>query len=198
MGMIGRRAALATAAAAMAAGGWMATASTSGANGVVARAELRDAAGTSIGIVRFTERDGEVLGRIEVQLPADSSHFHGFHLHANNDPANGSGCVAPAFTSADGHWNPAGTGHGNHAGDLPPLLLGPDGRSRATFSVGHFQPGEVIGLAVIVHAGPDNLGNIPTRYTATGASAPGPDAATLGTGDAGARFACGVVTAPGR
>ncbi len=44
------------------------------------------------------------------------------------------------------------------------------------------------GTAVIIHAGPDNFANIPTRYSATGA-----DAATLGTGDSGGRVVCGVV-----
>jgi len=36
------------------------------------------------------------------------------------------------------------------------------------------------GTALIVHAGPDNFANIPSRY------APAPDATTLATGDAGA------------
>jgi len=53
--------------------------------------------------------------------------------------------------------------------------------------------------ALIVHAGRDNLANIPARYThpadATGTT--GPDATTLATSDSGARAACGVVTAPG-
>jgi len=44
------------------------------------------------------------------------------------------------------------------------------------------------GSAVIVHASPDNYANIPTRYVAT------PDSTTFGTGDAGGRVACGVVT----
>jgi Cu-Zn family superoxide dismutase len=167
-----------------------------GAHGVVARAALHDGAGQQIGEVTFQVRNDRVVGQIEVRLPADSSRFHGFHLHANNDPTNGVGCVGPAFTSADGHWNPGGAGHGSHRGDLPPLLLGPDGRSRAEFDIGHFVPGELTGLAVIVHAGPDNLANVPTRYTAAGI--PGPDAATLATGDAGGRYACGVIEPRGR
>jgi Cu-Zn family superoxide dismutase len=47
------------------------------------------------------------------------------------------------------------------------------------------------GSAFIVHSGADNYANIPTRYSAAGI--PGPDAATLATGDAGARSACGVI-----
>jgi Cu-Zn family superoxide dismutase len=191
MSNIRRTTALATAAAAIALAGGLALSGTSQASSVVARATLTDGAGNEVGEVRFQANHGTVIGDIEVALPVGSSRFHGFHLHANGDPANGVGCVAPAFTSADGHWNPGGAGHGNHAGDLPPLLLGADGVSRARFDVGHFAPGELHGLAVIVHAGPDNLGNIPSRYSAGGIA--GPDAATLGTGDAGARYACGVV-----
>ena len=167
----------------------------SGARDVVAAANLGDGNGQDIGEVNFRVRDDRVVVEIEVTLPANSSRFHGFHLHANNDPANGVGCVGPAFTSADGHWNPTGVGHGSHAGDLPPLILGQDGRSRAEFDIGHFNPGELTGLAVIVHTGPDNLANIPSRYTAAGM--PGPDATSLGTGDAGARYACGVIEARG-
>ena len=44
------------------------------------------------------------------------------------------------------------------------------------------------GSAVMVHSGPDNYANIPERYAPEG-----PDADTLGTGDAGSRLACGVV-----
>jgi Cu-Zn family superoxide dismutase len=186
----------ATVAFAAAAIGTITFGGTSEAQDVVATADLRDANGVEVGEVRFKMRGDRVVGEIEVALPEGSSRFHGFHLHANSDPANGVGCVGPAFTSADGHWNPTGAGHGNHAGDLPPLVLGPDGRSRAEFDVGHFGPGELTGLAVIVHAGPDNLANMPTRYTTAGV--PGPDATTLATGDAGARYACGVVEAPGR
>jgi hypothetical protein len=39
------------------------------------------------------------------------------------------------------------------------------------------------GTAVVVHAGPDNFADIPTRYQATRAGAPGPDAMTSSTGD---------------
>ena len=41
----------------------------------------------------------------------------------------------------------------------------------------------------LVHAGPDNYANIPTRYAAGGA-----DAETKKAGDAGARIACAVIT----
>ena len=196
MGTSRRATLLIAGAAATVVGATVALSGASDASGVVAATELRDASGQEIGRVDFRVRGSRVVGEIDVTLPADSSRFHGFHLHANNDPSNGVGCVGPAFTSADGHWNPAGAGHGNHAGDLPPLILGAGGRSRAEFDIGHFRPGELTGLAVIVHAGPDNLANIPIRYTSAGV--PGPDATTLATGDAGSRYACGVIEARGR
>ena len=42
-----------------------------------------------------------------------------------------------------------------------------------------------------MQAAADNGANIPSRYTSAGASAPGPDATTLATHDAGAAMACG-------
>ena len=47
------------------------------------------------------------------------------------------------------------------------------------------------GAAIIIHAGADNFANIPARYSAGGV--PGPDAATLATGDSGSRVACGIL-----
>jgi len=45
------------------------------------------------------------------------------------------------------------------------------------------------GSAVMIHAGADNHGNIPTRYAPDG-----PDQVTRDTGDSGARIACGPVS----
>ena len=49
------------------------------------------------------------------------------------------------------------------------------------------------GSAIMVHALPDNLANIPTRYQSATEGVLGPDSATLATGDAGGRVAGGVV-----
>ncbi|CAA9468478.1 MAG: hypothetical protein AVDCRST_MAG65-536 [uncultured Solirubrobacteraceae bacterium] len=53
------------------------------------------------------------------------------------------------------------------------------------------------GSAVIVHGLADNAAHIPSRYhshsTESGTPPSGPDAATLATGDAGPRVACGLV-----
>ena len=156
-----------------------------------ARVLLRNVAGNPVGVAKLTEDDDEVLVRVTVHdLPAG---FHGFHIHANNDPSNGSGCVAPAFTSADGHLNPAAQGHPGHAGDMPVLLVNADGTGEARFKTDRVSVAGVIGGALIIHASPDNYANIPVRYLAPPATITAVDAATLGTGDAAGRIACGVI-----
>jgi Cu-Zn family superoxide dismutase len=173
---------------------------TSGASSSIARAELRDASGNVVGEVVFKKHEGEIVGQAEVQLPANSGEFHGFHIHANDGlvgaaagtgPGTGAACVATAFTSVGPHWKAAGQSHGGHTGDLPVLMRGPDGHAEAEFVVGKFEPGDIIGRAVVVHLGADNYANIPARYSSGGV--PGADATTLGNGDAGDRFACGVI-----
>ena len=78
--------------------------------------------------------------------------------------------------------------------NLITVTMNKDGTASTRFSDDRFSANDLFdadGSAVIVHAGPDNYGNIPTRYSAAGV--PGPDAATLATGDSGARLACGVI-----
>ena len=109
------------------------------------------------------------------------------------DPTTGN--PAP-FLSAGGHFNPAAGAHGSHAGDLPPLLVVRAGRATAGTETDRFTVADLFdadGSAIIVHAGPDNLAHVPGRYTSSTTGQPGPDAATLATGDAGGRFGCGVI-----
>lgn len=158
----------------------------------VANAVMLDAAGNQVAIVRFGQHS--VGSRVQVTATGLSTGIHAFHVHANNDPANGSGCVGPDFVSADGHYNPAGATHPNHAGDMPVVFFstGSPNFGYANFITSNFTPDEVKGKAVILHALADNCANIPARYSAAGV--PGPDTATLNTGDAGGRLACGVIT----
>lgn len=155
----------------------------------IARAVIHNAAGERIGSATLASFEGKTT--VVVSVRGTSRGFHGFHVHERGV------CEAP-FTTAGGHFNPAGSVHGDHAGDMPPLLVSSDGRATATFVTDRYQVEDLLdvdGSAIIVHAGPDNLANIPTRYQSSDSTAPGPDAATLATGDAGARFGCGVVTA---
>jgi Cu-Zn family superoxide dismutase len=103
---------------------------------------------------------------------------HGFHIHEAGD------CSAADASSAKGHFNPTGKAHGNpagadrHAGDLPALKAGKNGRAKldtvltgVTLGPG---PTSIIGRGVVIHADPDD-------YTSQPA------------GNSGSRIACGVI-----
>jgi superoxide dismutase, Cu-Zn family len=148
-----------------------------------ARAVLRDATGTKVG--RVWLREHRRSGTVAVLLTARNLEpgFHGFHIHTTGR------CDAPAFTTAGGHLNPGGATHGNHAGDLPNLLVNDDGTGMLATLTDRFSLDDLRdadGSAVMIHSGRDNYANIPPRYGT-------PDQETLDTGDAGARVACGVV-----
>jgi superoxide dismutase, Cu-Zn family len=151
-----------------------------------ATAVLHDATGQRVGVAVFKERHGKVV--VSAAVSGLEPEFHGFHVHAVGE------CVPP-FTTAGGHFNPGGMVHGEHAGDLPSLLVNEDRTGQLQFTTDRFSISELFdadGSALIVHTGRDNYANIPDRYTnPTGAT--GPDAETLATGDAGARAACGVI-----
>jgi Cu-Zn family superoxide dismutase len=156
------------------------------------RAVLRDAAGNTVGHVQISPHKGATDVSVRARHLAPG--FHGFHVHAIGvcDPNAPGG----PFTSASGHYNPTGQGHGDHAGDMPTLLVMDDGRGRASFTTDRFTTQELLdadGSAIIVHTGRDNYANIPTRYHSHTEDTFGPDSATLATGDAGSRAACGVV-----
>lgn len=174
------------------------------ADGVTARARLKDTGGKVVGMVRLSEEGDAVLVRaVGEGLPAG---FHGFHVHAKGE------CVPP-FTSALGHFNPTGATHGAHAGDLPVLLVMADGTAALRFKTDRFDVADLFdagGSAVIVHAAADNYANIPATRTypaptgtvdayhshdpvANPGGGFGPDSASLATGDAGGRIACGVI-----
>ena len=131
-----------------------------------------------------------------------TSFSQSFHVHANNDPANGVGCVADRsalsstwFVSADGHLSASGQGHGSHNGDLPSPLVLRDGTARISFTTDRIDPAALRGTAVILHAKPDNFGNVPVgtepnQYQPNSSAAPD---LTARTGNASDRVACGLV-----
>src|SRR5262245_34348369 len=105
---------------------------------------------------------------------------HGFHIHEAGDCGSGDGM------SAKGHFNPHGKPHGEpksperHAGDLPMLKAGKDGRAKLDVTVDAISltpgPASIIGRGLIIHADPDDFKTQPT-------------------GNSGARIACGVIKA---
>lgn len=169
-------------------------------------AEMTSSTGGAVGTVTLVRsEDGKVL--VKATLSGLTPGFHGFHVHTTGicDPAaTDTGGNTVPFFSAGGHYNPVTTNtHGAHAGDMPPLLVTEDGTALLKFKTDRFKAGELLdedGSAIVLHAAADNLGHIPAS-TATGGeryhshvdSVLGADTATKATGDAGARFACGVV-----
>jgi len=165
-------------------------------------AVLRDANGAFVGRVHFLPTGSVTTVAVSARLTPAQNGIHGFHVHANDNPANGDGCVAdpaqPAnthFVSADGHYNPGGGTHGAHAGDMPALFFTEDGAAAMSFITDRFDPSELAGRAVILHALPDNYGNIPVGVEPNQYTTNSPAAVTLtqNTGNAGNRIACGVI-----
>ncbi|MFN0069910.1 MAG: superoxide dismutase family protein [Chloroflexota bacterium] len=147
----------------------------------VAAAAMRDQSGALVGSIAFVQQNGSVQVRAEAWSIAPG--FHGFHVHSV-------GSCQGDFASAGGHLNRAPVGHAQHDGDMPSLFIQMDSSGSLRFETDRFTVADLFdgdGSAVIVHALPDNFGNIPTRY------APEPDTTTLNTGDSGGRVACGVV-----
>jgi len=113
--------------------------------------------------------------------------FHGFHIHAAGR------CEAPTFMSAGPHFERPGQDHGQHAADLPTVLVKANGTALLRVTTDLVTLAELRdsdGAAFIVHLGRDNQANIPSRYGQ-------PDKDTLDTGDSGGRAACGVVPPAG-
>ncbi len=203
-----RRSAVIVAAAATLLGGAAVVAlpTTSQARDLAARSTVRAADGTVLGTVRFVVSGDKTRVRAHLSLPAGLggwNAFHGFHIHANDKPANGSGCIAdpalaPAswFVSADGHLSDLGQVHGAHRGDLPSLLVNADGTADIRFTTQRLSVGDLQDRVVVVHADPDNFDNIPVgagpdQYTANSPTAITKSGAT---GNAGDRIGCGVIT----
>jgi Cu-Zn family superoxide dismutase len=167
-----------------------------GAHGNQARTTLYTISGERVGTVMFKTTGGHTLVRVRLNGAPGTDAFHGFHIHANNDPSNGDGCDAnTSFASADGHWKADGETHGHHIGDMPSAYVTSDGSVETRFTLDRIQPADLRGKVVILHAGADNFGNIPVgaeanQYTANSSAATD---LTSTTGNAGARVACGVI-----
>jgi Cu-Zn family superoxide dismutase len=170
-----------------------------------ATATLRLADGRSIGKVDFYAVDRGTLVRATIRMPAgapSTSGFHGFHIHANDDATNGNNCTADPkkpsntwFVSADAHYDRSKQPHGSHDGDLTSLFVMNDGRATVEFRTDRVTPSQLARRAVIMHAGPDNFGNVPVG-TASTQYTPNSQAArdvTQKTGNAGDRIACGLI-----
>lgn len=108
--------------------------------------------------------------------------IHGFHVHAKGD-------ISEGCKSAGPHFNPEKVKHGapedtvRHVGDLGNIKA--DGEGVATINITDTMisltgPNSIIGRAFVVHSQEDDLGKGNTTVSSE-------------TGNAGDRWACGVV-----
>lgn len=128
------------------------------------------------GTVTFTQENGSVTMVAEMEGLTEG--IHAIHIHEKAD------CSSSDGKSAGGHWNPTAEAHGKwgaaegyHKGDIGNFTAGADGKGSITFTTDEWCIGcgdetkDILGKAVIVHAGTDD-------YT------------TQPTGDAGGRVSC--------
>lgn len=116
----------------------------------------------------FYQKTNHVLVEIYVSgLPNNETGFFGLHIH------EGGSCSGAGFLETGGHYNPSGTQHPFHVGDLPPLLRCNDGAYLAV-RTNRFRVQDVIGKTVVIHSGPDDFISQPA-------------------GNAGEKIACGVI-----
>jgi Cu-Zn family superoxide dismutase len=138
--------------------------------GPMAGAKLEARSDSAVrGIVSFKQDGDKVVVYVDATgiVPGD----HGFHIHEVGD------CSAPDASSAKGHFNPSGGGHGHHAGDMPNMTADGFGTVRITFVIDTLTltgPNSIIGRSVILHADPDDYRSQPA-------------------GNSGKRIACGVI-----
>lgn len=148
---------------------------------IYATAVLRGDAGVN-GTVYFRQSGlskVRITGKI---LGVDKNSLRGFHIHEFGDLSDG-------CTSTGSHFNPTSQTHGGpsdlkrHVGDLGNVKSDKHGVVHLDFEdnlITLSGPWSIIGRAVVIHKGTDDLGR-------------GGNDESLKTGNAGGRAACGVI-----
>ena len=136
---------------------------------------------TLSGTVRFSEDDGKVKMKLEVDIPKMANKTVAVHLHEH-------GSCGDMGKEAHGHWNPTSANHGKwgsasfHRGDIGNVDLNGEGKGSLELETdlwsisGTDSTKNILNKAVIVHSGKDDFTTQPT-------------------GNAGSRIGCGVIQA---
>jgi len=147
---------------------------------LAAKADLQPTAGNEArGTVEFYLAQPSMA--INVEIAGLQPGGHGFHVHEHGD------CAGTNAAAAGGHLNPNGTPHGDpqdadqrhHAGDLGNVRAEADGTVKQWLRTRDLQlqgPAGIIGKAIVVHSGDDDLKSQPS-------------------GESGEPIACGVIKA---
>jgi Cu-Zn family superoxide dismutase len=119
------------------------------------------------GTISFSEKDGLVT-MIGIVSGLEEGE-HAIHIHEKAD------CSSPDGKSSGGHWNPTGQPHGAwgdatgyHKGDIGNLTANANGRATLTKTTDEWCIGcgddtkDILGKAVIVHIGVDDLKSQPS------------------------------------
>lgn len=164
---------------------------------------LKAADGTEVATAKFDFSNGFATITIATVAPGHlEPGFHGVHVHkVGKCEPNSFGPTGGApgdFLSAGDHFQVPGHTTEPASGDLTALQVRKDGSATLVTTTDAFTMEDLASgqkTAIIIHAGADNFANVPAdRYTQAN-GAPGPDATTMATGDAGKRVACGVIAA---
>lgn len=120
------------------------------------------------GTIRFFQKRDGVQVTVQVRgLPDSPTGFFALHIHEGGD------CAGEAFGDTGGHYNPDGTKHPCHAGDLPPLLSA-GGNACLSVLTDRFRVEDIVGRTVVIHTGPDDFHTQPA-------------------GNSGKKMACGLI-----
>lgn len=119
------------------------------------------------GKVLFTEEEGKVT--LQATISGLTEGTHAIHIHEKAD------CSSPDGKSTGGHWNPTfqphgawGSSEGYHRGDIGNFKVDKEGNGKVTFSTYQWCLGcedetkNVLGKAIIVHQGTDDLTSQPS------------------------------------
>ncbi|MBO3116142.1 superoxide dismutase family protein [Winogradskyella sp. DF17] len=119
------------------------------------------------GTVTFTEKEGKIM--MTADMTGLSEGTHAIHIHETAD------CSSPDGKSTGGHWNPTAEPHGKwgdevgfHRGDIGNFEVGSDGIGTISMTTDKWCLGcddptmNIMGKAIIVHAGADDFTSQPS------------------------------------